>query len=91
MKNHGTSLYCETGAPSSGHSDDLDLRTHLKSMYNIYSVAGLLGLMVSLSHLQRLCHSIFGRGPGVRYSLDGQSVALWEDVFRKSLCLLNVP
>ena len=30
-------------------------------------------------------------GPGVWYSLDGQSVALWEDVFRKSLCLLNVP
>ena len=30
-------------------------------------------------------------GPGVQYSLDGQSVALWEDVFLKSLCLLNVP
>ena len=30
-------------------------------------------------------------GPGVRYSLGRQSVALWEDVFRKSLCLLNVP
>ena len=30
-------------------------------------------------------------GPGVRYSLDGQSVALWEEVFWKSLCLLNVP
>ena len=30
-------------------------------------------------------------GPGVRYSLDGQSVPLWEEVFRKSLCLLNVP
>ena len=29
-------------------------------------------------------------GPGVRYSLDGQSVALWEEVFRKSLCLLIV-
>ena len=25
---HGTSLYCETGAPSSGHLNDLDLRTH---------------------------------------------------------------
>ena len=30
-------------------------------------------------------------GPGVRYSLDGQSVALWEEVFWKSLCLLIVP
>ena len=30
-------------------------------MYNIYNAAGFLGLMVSLSHLQRLCHSIFGR------------------------------
>ena len=30
-------------------------------------------------------------GPGVRYSLDGQSVALWEEVFWKSLCLLSVP
>ena len=29
-------------------------------------------------------------GPGVRYSLDGQSVALWEEVCRKSLCLLIV-
>ena len=29
-------------------------------------------------------------GPGVRYSLDGQSVALWEEVFQKSLCLLIV-
>ena len=29
-------------------------------------------------------------GPGVRYSLDRQSVALWEEVFRKSLCLLIV-
>ena len=28
--------------PSSGHLNDLDLRTHLKSMYNIYTVAGLL-------------------------------------------------
>ena len=30
-------------------------------------------------------------GPGVRYSLAGQSVALWEEVVRKSLCLLTVP
>ena len=30
-------------------------------MYNIYTAAGLLGLMVLLSHLQRLCHSIYGR------------------------------
>ena len=25
---HGTLLYCETGVPSSGHLNDLDLRTH---------------------------------------------------------------
>ena len=30
-------------------------------------------------------------GPGVRYSLDGQSVVLWEEVVWKSLCLLTVP
>ena len=30
-------------------------------------------------------------GPGVRYSLDGQSVALWEEVVQKSLCLFTVP
>ena len=29
-------------------------------------------------------------GPGVRYSLDGQSVALWKEVFWKSHCLLIV-
>ena len=28
-------------------------------------------------------------GPGVQYSLDGQSVAFWEDVFQKSFFLLN--
>ena len=27
-KKHGTSLYCETGVPSSGHLNDLDLKTH---------------------------------------------------------------
>ena len=27
------------------------------------------------------------KGPGVRYSLDMQSMVLWEEVFRKSLCL----
>ena len=30
-------------------------------------------------------------GPGVRYSLDGQSVALWEEADRESLCLFTVP
>ena len=30
-------------------------------------------------------------GPGVRYSLDRQSVALWEEVVWKSLCLFTVP
>ena len=30
-------------------------------------------------------------GPGVRYSLDVQSVALWEEVVQKSLCLFTVP
>ena len=30
-------------------------------------------------------------GPGVRYSLDRQSVALWEEVVQKSLCLFTVP
>ena len=29
-------------------------------------------------------------GLGVRYSLDRQSVALWEEVVRKSLCILTV-
>ena len=29
-------------------------------------------------------------GPGVWHSLDMQSVALWEEVFQKSLCLLTV-
>ena len=84
-KNMGTSLYCETGVPSSGHSDDLDLRTHSKSMYNIYTVAGLLAWWSRSVTFRRLCHSIYGRVPGVRYSLGGQSVALWEDVFQKKL------
>ena len=29
-------------------------------------------------------------GPGVLFSLDGQSVALWEEVVWKSLCLFTV-
>ena len=28
-------------------------------------------------------------GPGVRYSLDGQSVALWEEVLWNNLCLFT--
>ena len=30
-------------------------------------------------------------GPGVQYSLDWQSVALWEEDVWKSLCLFTVP
>ena len=30
-------------------------------------------------------------GPGVQYSMDGQSVALWEEVVWKSLYLFTVP
>ena len=30
-------------------------------MYTIFTAAGLLGLMVSSSHLQRLCNLVFGR------------------------------
>ena len=60
-------------------------------MYNIYTVAGLLwhdGLAQSPSEAAPFN---LWQGPGVQYSLDGQSVALWEEVFQKSLCLLNVP
>ena len=60
-------------------------------MYNIYTAAGLLwldGLAQSPSEAVPFNHQ---EGRGVRYSLDGQSVALWEEVFWKSLCLLSVP
>ena len=60
----------------------------IKSMYNIYTVAGLPwrdGLTQSPVPFN------LWEGPGVQYSLDRQSVALWEEVFRKSLCLLIVP
>ena len=60
-------------------------------MYTIYTVAGLLwcdGLAQSPSEVVPFN---LWEGPGVRYSLDGQSVALWEEVVRKSLCLLTVP
>ena len=60
-------------------------------MYNIYTAAGLLwhdGLTQSPS--EAVPFNLW-EGPGVQYSLDGQSVAPWEEVFRKRLCLLNVP
>ena len=61
-------------------------------MYHIYTAAGLLwrdGLTQSPS--EAVPFGLLCEGPGVRYSLDGQSVALWEEVVRKSLCLLTVP
>ena len=60
-------------------------------MYNIYTAAGLLGLMVLAQSPSEAVPFNLREGPGVRYSLDRRSVALWEDVFLKSLCLLNVP
>ena len=57
-------------------------------MYNIYNVAGLLSLMVSLSHPQRLCHSVvsthqvlFGRHPPVLWLVSfghSNGVAWWH-------------
>ena len=67
------------------------LKPPKKSMYNIYTAAGLLwrdGLAQSPS--EAVPFNLW-EGPGVRYSLDGQSVAFWEEVFLKSLCLLIVP
>ena len=60
-------------------------------MYNIYNAAGLLGLMVSLSHLQRLCHSIFGRVLEYDTLWTGNLWHFGRIVFLKSLCLLDVP
>ena len=60
-------------------------------MYNIYTVAGLLWLDGLTQSPSEAVPFNLQEGPGVRYSLDGQSVALWEEVFRKSLCLLSVP
>ena len=57
-------------------------------MYNIYTAAGLLwfdGLAQSPS--EAVPYNL-QEGPGVQNSLDGQFVALWEEVFQKSL--LNV-
>ena len=69
----------------------LTLEPIKKSMYNIYTVAGLLWLDgLAQSPSEAMPFNLW-EGPGVQYSLDGQSVALWEDVFLKSLCLLNVP
>ena len=60
-------------------------------MYNIYTLAGLLWLDGLAQSPSEAVPFNLWEGLGVRYSLDGQSVALWEEVFRKSLCLLNVP
>ena len=60
-------------------------------MYNIYTVAGLLLLDGLTQSPSEAVPFNLQEGPGVWYSLDGQSVALWEEVFLKSLCLLNVP
>ena len=58
-------------------------------MYNIYNAAGLLwldGLAQSPSEAVPLD---LQEGPGVRYSLDRQSVALSEEVVWNSLCLFT--
>ena len=60
-------------------------------MYNIYTAAGLLWLDGLAQSPSEAVPFNLREGPGVRYSLDGQSVALWEEVFRNSLCLLSVP
>ena len=50
-----------------------------------------LGMMVFTQSPSEAVPGLLWEGPGVRYSLDGQSVALWEEVVWKSLCLLTVP
>ena len=60
-------------------------------MYNIYTAAGLLWLDGLTQSPSEAVPFNLREGPGVRYSLDGQSVALWEEDFRNSLCLLSVP
>ena len=59
-------------------------------MYNIYTAAALLQLDGLAQSPSEAVPFNLREGPGVRYSLDGQSAALWEEVFQKSLCLLNV-
>ena len=53
-------------------------------MYNIYTVAGLLWLDGFTQSPSEAVPFNLWEGPGVRYSLDGQSVALWEEVFGKA-------
>ena len=60
-------------------------------MYNIYTEAGLLWLDGLTQSPSEAVPFNLQEGSGVQYSLDGQSVALWEEVFQKSLCLLTVP
>ena len=59
-------------------------------MYNIYTAAGLLWLDGLTQSPSEAVPFNLQEGPGVQYLLNGQSVALWEEVFQKSLCLLNV-
>ena len=60
-------------------------------MYNMYTAAGLLWLDGLVQSPSEAVPFNLREGPGVRYSVDGQPVALWEEVFPKSLYLLNVP
>ena len=58
-------------------------------MYNIYTAAGLLWLDGLAQSPSEAVPFNLQEGPGVRYALDGHSVALWEEVFWKSLCLIE--
>ena len=63
----------------------------IKSLYTI-STMRLVFLLDGLAQsLSEVVPFNLREGPGVWYSLDGQSMALWEEVFQKSLCLLTVP
>ena len=59
-------------------------------MYTIYTAAGLPWLDGLAQSPSEAVPFNLWEGPGVRYSLDRQSVALWEEDFQNSLCLLNV-
>ena len=59
-------------------------------MYNIYTAAGLLWLDGLTQSPSEAVPFNLREGPGVRYSLDGQSVALWEEDFQNSLSPLSV-
>ena len=64
----------------------------IKSLYTISTLRLVFfGMMVSLSHLQRLCHSIYGRVLEYDTLWTGSLWHFGREVFRKSLCLLIVP